>query len=308
MNVEWPHSRCIVCLQDTTLSCEHLIPEALGGKLTANLLCIACNSRIGRQVEAAARRDPSIRLLARTLAGQIPELARKLAENQDYLLSGSGGKRRGYSVPGGYEVYERRLEDGSLIQPTPRARRSLETMLRRAEFDAPFREEALRRLDEAPENVPIEITDTISVVKWTVEEVQPDLRAPLMNAVIPLKIAYTFLAGHLGKTIYEETRSLSAARRMLGGAEADVDAVVVDRLEAPKSRALHGIVFEGNLPHATVQIRHLGQLSFRVKFKGIAIKGPRVCYTHNLETQTESMIALPERQAPEGSQAERPHG
>jgi hypothetical protein len=70
--------------------------------------------------------------------------------------------------------------------------------------------------------------------------------------------------------------------------------VVVERLEAFEPRPFHGLVFEGNTPCASVQVRLFGQLAFRVRFAQLAIGGPRACYTHDLVTGRETLEALPE--------------
>ena len=78
IDVPWPGLQCIVCLANSDLTVEHLIPEALGGRLTSRLLCRACNSRIGHQAEGQAKADPTIRSLnlSTTVGIALYELAR----------------------------------------------------------------------------------------------------------------------------------------------------------------------------------------------------------------------------------------
>ena len=47
MHIPWTGKRCILCLKEVPLSAEHLIPVALGGVLTCDLLCKDCNSTLG---------------------------------------------------------------------------------------------------------------------------------------------------------------------------------------------------------------------------------------------------------------------
>jgi hypothetical protein len=65
----------------------------------------------------------------------------------------------------------------------------------------------------------------------------------------------------------------------------------VERLHAPDANPFHGLVFEGNLPYAKVQVRLFGQLAFRVHFKRLAVHGPRGMYTHDLRSNEESPVA-----------------
>ena len=74
MHIHWPGDRCILCLKQTALTNEHVIPESIGGRLTSNILCAHCNSTFGSKIEAAARSDPSIRIAVENLSGRIPEV------------------------------------------------------------------------------------------------------------------------------------------------------------------------------------------------------------------------------------------
>ena len=51
----------------------------------------------------------------------------------------------------------------------------------------------------------------------------------------------------------------------------------------------HGIVFEGNNPHAQVQIRLFGWLAFRVHFKRLKVHALRCAYTHFLDKNIEDL-------------------
>lgn len=287
IRVPWTGTRCIACLRDTVLSEEHVIPEALGGRLSAIFLCRECNSSLGHRAEAAARSDPTVRLLANSLAAEIPALAQTLSEGLSYVGHGPGGRVAGYVKDGEFVVRATTNPDDSLIQPTPDARRSIDTILRRQGYDAPFRAEAIRALDEAPENTRVEIAPGLRVVKWEVTKLELGLDGPLIDPLVPLKMAFEFLACHLGTAVYEETPPLDEVRRALASGQIDADWLLIERLTAEKARPFHGIIFEGNEPHARVQIRLFGKLAFRVHFLRLAVGGPRAQYTHDLAKNEE---------------------
>jgi hypothetical protein len=184
-------------------------------------------------------------------------------------------------------VYSQRLPDDSLIQPTPLAAKTVRRMLERESRDAASISLAMRRFEEAPENTPVSLTQTLEIVKWSIEGIQPSLDGPMLNPVVPLKTAYEFLALHLNGAICQEVPALTAARNALMGGAIDSAYLEVERLQAPKAKPFHGILFEGNNPHATVQVRLFGQLAFRVRFKTLAVGGPRFVYTHDLSANKE---------------------
>jgi hypothetical protein len=158
---------------------EHLIPEALGGILTSDLLCGACNSSLGASFEAAVKSDPSIRIAVRNLQARIPSLAEKLTEKQTYLGSGPGGTWRGVIRNGEFRIRSRTAEDGSLIQPINDARKSVEKTLRKSGSGMAPIEEALRLLDEAPENERVQVAPGLEVVKWSIEKLEFDFKGNL---------------------------------------------------------------------------------------------------------------------------------
>jgi hypothetical protein len=110
-----------------------------------------------------------------------------------------------------------------------------------------------------------------------------------MNPLVPAKIAYEFLAGHLGNEIYDRKVALDDLRAMFLNNVISENDVIVERLYAENSRFFHGICFEGNSPHAKVLIRLFGTLAFRVSFKRLAVGGARFIYTHMIATGDDYM-------------------
>lgn len=113
-----------------------------------------------------------------------------------------------------------------------------------------------------------------------------------MGTVIPLKIAFEFLACHLGTAIYNDLPQLAEIRQALHSGEDAFDAFHVERLNAEEYQPFHGLCFESNDPYAKVQIRLFGWLGFRVHFHRLAVGGPRVVYTYNLESNQESIRVI----------------
>lgn len=291
MKFPWKGTQCIVCLNPCAFTEEHIIPAALGGRLTCHFLCITCNSQLGHSVESHAKSDPTIQFLAQKLAGRIPKLASQLLEGQTYVSSGPGGASRGRIKGGEFVVQSEKLPDDSLIQPTPIAAKSIRRMLERDNHDQDFVAKALALFDLAPENTRVALSETIEVVKWSIESVRPALEGPLLNLVAPLKTAYEFLALNLNTAIYENVPALAAARQALKGEPINPTHLLVERLHAPEAKPFHGLLLEGSNPYTTVQVRLLGQLAFRVHFKTLPVGGSRMVYTHDL-TSNEEHVAV----------------
>lgn len=247
---------------------------------------------MGHLFEGKAKADPTIRLLVSQLGARIPALATRLSEGQSYFSSGPGGKSVGYIKGGEFITQSRKLDDGSLIQHTPEAAKSIRRMLRRAGSSKANIDESLRRLESAPENTLVTVAEGLEIIKWSIERIEPALDGPLLSELAPLKTAYEFLALHLNDAVYEDAPALVAARTALQGGAFDSIHLMVERLNALKSKPFHGIVFEGNSPYAKVQVRLFGQLAFRVHFKTLAIGGPRFVYTHDLVRNSEHIAHI----------------
>lgn len=283
----------MLCLASTQLTREHIIPSCLGGRLTCDFLCTSCNSDVGAYVESKVKHDPSIRLAVGHLQSEIPQLAAQLMERQEFISHGPGHKGRGTVKNGEFRTRARTEADGSLIQPTDEGRKSIAQLLRKSGIgEAPIAE-ALRRFGEAPDNEKVDMGSNLEAVKWSVERIEPDLsRSTVLSPLVPLKIAYEFLACHLGSAIYDEARQMADLRVVLRDRIEDHPCYSVEWLNAAAYEPFHGIVFEGNAPYAKVLIRLFGWLAFRVHFKNLAVNGDRFIYTHLLDSNTEDVRTL----------------
>lgn len=279
------------------MTLEHVIPEAIGGRLTSRFLCAGCNSRLGRVLEGEAKTDPTIRLLAHKLKPQLPTLATALEQGQRFRVGGPGPFSVGRIKDGVFRVQAAKLADSSLIQDTSDASTTLTTMLRRDGASPQEIESALHAFTAAPENTLTTLSKNVDVVKWSVESLKLLLDGPLLNPLVPAKSAYEFLAMHVGGSIYEESPPLKAIRLALHSGRLNREHIRVERLHATETKPFHGLVFEGNAPHARVQLRLFGALAFRVHFLRLSVAGSRGLYTHDLESNEEHVQLLPQDDA-----------
>lgn len=293
MNVDWKGSRCILCLESRQLSCEHIIPLSIGGKLTSSILCRNCNSRLGSEIEAYLRSDPTVRLAVNQLKDCIPSLATELEENQPFIICGGSGEEAAYVKNGVVRVHERKAEDGSLIQPSDKARTTVSNILKKSGVSPLEIHAALNKLDNSEPNNKIEIYPGLETITWTGEKAKLNLAdSEITTPLVPLKIAYEFLACHLGEAIYDEAPQFEELRSALRTSDSSSTCFRVERLTAKDFKPFHGICHEGNAPYTKVQIRLFGFLAFRVHFVRIAANGPRFVYTHDLRTGMEDVSEL----------------
>ena len=291
MEIPWFNNQCILCLKKGNLSEEHIIPASLGGRLTVRFLCTKCNSNLGRSVEKVAKDDPSIRIALENLSRDIPELYSSIIERQPFYAHSKAGRVPGFFKNGHFYVQSKKMTDNSLVQPTENARKSIIMMLERQGCTKSQIENALSKFDNAPSNKITEIHPGLETSKWDIEKIELNFnKTSLMNHLIPLKIAFEFIACHLGSSIYSLEPQLEEIRKAFSEQDTNNNACFqVDRLNAGEYKPFHGIVFEGNNSHAQIQIRLFGWLAFCVHFKQLQVHGPRCAYTHFLDTNIEDL-------------------
>lgn len=68
--------KSILCKQTSPLTMEHIIPDALEGKLIFNCLCKDCNSKLGEKVDSQLTNYGPIKVIRAThgITGKIPLL------------------------------------------------------------------------------------------------------------------------------------------------------------------------------------------------------------------------------------------
>ena len=291
MKFDWKVEQCIVCRKESPLCEEHLIPRALGGSLSCNFLCNACNSWFGHEVDVSAISDPSILLAAHALRQEIPELAQQIIGGSPHVTTGGGPRVSGYIRNQEFRVKSQTLDDGSLILPLDETAIAVATMLKRGGHEEKVIQRALKAVEKLPESRRTTIAPGLEIINWRVQKIHIDFNeSTLLDPLLPAKTAFEFLALFAGKAIYADEWPLSDLRRILMK-QKDLDDVIlrVERLSSGKYEPLHGICIEDNLEYSQIQIRLFGWLAYRGHFPRLRIDIPRYAYIHRLNTDEENL-------------------
>ncbi len=247
---------------------------------------------MGHRVESDILQDPIIRqILDNRIAHEVPELAEKMRSRLDYIGHGEHGAVSGYVKRGTFTVKEQTLEDGSLVSPPYKSIKHLQTIIAR-EGRGPL---LLSEIDlsNLPEDEIIEVANGLWIRNCKVDTIQPKLKGKVIDPVVPVKIAFEYLALHCGDAIYKNSPQLNSIRHQIANTKILTEGDIrVERLVAQNDRLFHGLAFEGNNPGAQVQIRLFGSLGFRVCFHYLSLQCPRVAYTHDLISGTQDCDLL----------------
>jgi hypothetical protein len=161
--------------------------------------------------------------------------------------------------------------------------------------------EALKKFNEAPENVRLTVAPGFDIVKRAVTRVEPKLDGQLLLVLLApggeevlqgagislLKVAFEYLAMHVGSEIFSSV--LDPIRSALLKNDASLSPHRVEWKRGAKLEAFHGLVIERAPSYIVVQIRLFGELVYRVHFPGLtAGENFRRCkYTHDLKRRCE---------------------
>ena len=281
MKIEWKHLKCIVCLKQSPLTKEHVIPDSLGGILTSNFLCKSCNSHFGTGFEAKARLAPELRKAAAGLDESLFELKEKLergalyeSEFGEYTLEGAVRKDG--------NIGTRKLEDGSLIVPDLDASKIIKSIMQKRGVSISNINEAIAEWEHSPAATTVDLGAGLSVRDWRNHPATPIYTEPALSSLVPLKVAYEFFALLVGSMIYSP--EFQHIRDVLITQNNNLADEMVTYNWAGKPDAFHGIAFEGNQDTAQFQVRFFGLLAYTVWFPKIALQHPRIVYTHRLDT------------------------
>lgn len=293
MDIPWILDRCIICLKYGALSKEHIISEQIGGKLWSKILCKNCNDKIGHEIEADIKKDPSIRLAIEGIKHEAPSTYEKLSSGLEFIAISNHGRVKGKFKNNEFSPRTYQEQDGSIIQPTKNARKSIKRILEKQNLHDDEITEKLFIVDNAPLDKLIKLDKNIEIIKWDINEIHPNLTGEKISDIVLLKMAYEFLALHLGTYIYQD--SLQPIRDFILNKTNNLNCYEVEYLRTTRYEAFHGMFIEQKQPCIWVQVRLFGWLVYRVKFPKLALdeKTERAVYHIDLKTNEEHVGRIP---------------
>ena len=212
MKVAWDDPHCIVCLRVPDRSDPmslrtdaHVVPESIGGALSAPFLWKRCNSEMGR-MEAVLARDISVRRLVRHhLQERLPKrLVHAILSGEEYFVDHAD-----------YGRITAVVDENGFLQPHQTATvqddknalaRALAELERLGEPDE--RKEELRAaFDQASPGEWVDIRPGYRIqrrIDWSETSFTERLNDPIVGHEVPLGISYLYLALCVRERVYDE--------------------------------------------------------------------------------------------------------
>jgi len=303
MKVPWPDERCILCLGTpqpgkpmTARSDAHIVPQSIGGQLSAPFLCKRCNGRMGR-FEAILAQDVSVRLLVDALGARLPE---KVVSSIRYRRSYSTDHPQLGPVEAGMDKKGNlRPKESETFRSEENALKEARAELDRSDAGAQEHGAFVDAYDRAAPGEWVDVRPGFEIRKpiaMTGVPFTPSLTDPKLTPLqVPVGIAYLYLALCVGERIYDP--ALQPVRDALHAALAG-DPTAADAFCCANRRST-GIVEPVHILRAkpdddstigTVQV--FRDLVWRVRFPGVA-NPEQTRYVPNLETGKEEWMSKP---------------
>lgn len=296
MQLEWPHGKCVVCLDGKADSQEHLLPQCIGGRLKANLLCGCCNKTLGSILVSRLKGDPGIILAVEALSTTVPVFVATFREGCTY----SAQKEDGTVLKAVYRNGRLKLRagigaNGSLVQDTADTRKSINKHLQKLGCSPEEVAKSLQRFDALAEDSPLELPGR-RVVKRVAPHFRTDLSGGWLDPRFAILLAYEYLALVLGENIYHP--GLNGVRNFIRGGDED-RRVKVERFAGEAIEAAHAICIIPGNDSFVIDIRLFRAIVFRVSFQGIVFRAQDIVYYEDLQLG-RSMVATSLREAQMG--------
>jgi hypothetical protein len=108
---------------------------------------------------------------AKIMADKFPLLASRLLESHPHIAYSDHGSTVGYFKDGDFRVKSKKLEDGSIIQPTGLGRKTLLNLLNKSGYQEVTAQQAVSAFDYAPDNKEWRLPRD-EAVKWRIDRLE----------------------------------------------------------------------------------------------------------------------------------------
>lgn len=282
---------CILCgdkLSLTTPS-EHIIPDYLGGRIKAIILCDKCNHGVGASLYSQFKFDHFIRQSGLILKDVIPDIHKNIELSQGYVSKSPTGtvisgirRKNGVVLSSGIQA------DNSFVLPTKNTAPYLHTQLNGVSPVGDIK----NIIYDTPNKTLNVLSEKLSFVRWDIETVTPDFskNKPIEERVAVL-MAYEYLSLIVGKNIYSE--AFKEVRSLINGEISNSKLIEVEQLTSKVPQPFHRLYPEYLEDRIIINIWLFEYAVYKVTFRRISLKqtdGNEIPYLEDLENK-KSFVA-----------------
>jgi hypothetical protein len=262
---------------------EHILPDALGGKLQVSILCNDCNHGRGAELVAKVKKDPSLRLAVEALQRRIPAFAHKFLEKAEYAGRVSDGSVvRASRRAGSLEVIASKGILDSVIIDTKEAEIALAKKLKRSGVSKDEIATYTKRFSELIEDEPLALPTGDIFVKRPMPHLKPHFgNSVFLDERLFVLIALEFAAVILGDRVLRP--SFDPAREYILGSSSSDSVQVRQMLARRPYEPVHTLMLREKDDLLAVQVKFFGCIAGEVTFSTISYRGIDPIYLEDLE-------------------------
>jgi|APHig6443717817_1056837.scaffolds.fasta_scaffold35403_2 hypothetical protein len=282
---------CILCgdkLSRTTPP-EHIIPDYLGGRIKAIILCDKCNHGVGASLYSQFKFDHFIRQSGLILKDIIPDIHKNIELSQRYVSKSPTGtvisgirRKNGVVLSSGIQA------DNSFVLPTKNTAPYLHAQLNGV---SPV-DNIKNIIYDTPNKTLKILNEKLSFVRWDIETVTPDFskNKPIEERAAIL-MAYEYLSLIVGQNIYSD--AFKEVRELINSEIDSSKLIEVEQLTSKIPQPFHRIYPEYLEDRIIINIWLFEYVVYKVIFKQVTlskIDGNEVPYLEDLENK-KSLVA-----------------
>lgn len=282
MYIPYQFSKCIVCTERDPGDPEHVIPQIIGGRLTARLLCDKCNHDFGSEIVSGLKTDTSIRLAVERLQDVIPDFARRYLHRTEYVARADDGSQVRLTKSGdSFRVLAGEGADQSIVLATDEALGALAKKLERAGLPEDTIRDYQDRFFKAGENEPISIPTNETFVKRPLPPPMPNLAHDPLDERFWILLSLEFAALVIGNHVFRT--SFDSVRSSILDSDHPVPIPIAHFSAGSQYSPFHVVRLIADQNILAVEIRLFRWLAIQVKFDWIEYEGPHPVYLEDLE-------------------------
>ena len=270
---------------------EHIIPQCVGGRLSAHILCRECNSTLGAKLVSPIKQEPAIQSAVRALSGKLPAaLVRDYRKQLTFVGRGRDGSViRAKPHKGGVKILQGPGSHGSYIIDSGQAMKHIEETLGKIGLAPDIIAEYQRKYTELPVGESLTLPTKKIMVKQPGPPLQVEISGTILDNRLSALIAYEFLALCIGDAIYHQNFDAVRSYILTGKPELAVSVVQYRAESGPDP--IHVIRIDKETADTVVEIRFFRWIVSRVTFGALGYGGPDIVYMEDLESRETRMAS-----------------
>lgn len=227
--------RCILCKSDKNkMTKEHVIPDSIGGKLQAKILCKKCNNDIGGKIYKELVDDVLIREAIIDLREQIPQVFDKFKINLDFEGISSDGRivPMHYNKKGELKSKTLPAENNSVIYDMKISEKEIKHRLAKLEFSETIINKRVTEWKNAPFDKRITLLERVNFKKTSINDIYILYSGNRASIKVPMLVSFEFLSLVIGNRIF--LNGFNDIRSFLSGNRDLPNSIYIKNLQGEK--------------------------------------------------------------------------